>query len=89
MGDMLVRGIDPELKRRLEDQAHRNGRSLSEEAIALLRKAIAMQEAGPGKVGDRLRAAVGSACFSAEELTVIAQSRKSPDRNPPDLAWSG
>lgn len=86
MGDMLLRGIDTELKRRLEDRAHRNGRSLSEEAIALLRKAIATQEAGPGRAGDRLRAAVGSAHFSPEELTAIEELRRSPDRSPPDLS---
>jgi antitoxin FitA len=85
VGDMLVRGIDPELKRRLEDRAHRNGRSLSEEAIALLRKAIATQETGIGRAGDRLRAAVGSASFTSEELTAIEELRKDPDRNPPDM----
>jgi antitoxin FitA len=36
MGDMLIRGINPELKRRLEESARRNRRSLSEEAVVLL-----------------------------------------------------
>lgn len=86
MGDMLVRGIDPELKRRLEDSAHRNGRSLSDEAIALLRKAVAAQDTGPSRAGDRLRAAVGNATFLAEELEAIGDFRRSRDRSPPDLA---
>lgn len=86
MGDMLVRGIDPELKRRLEDSAHRNGRNRSDEAIALLRKAIAAQDAGRGGAGDRLRAAVGNASFSAGELEAIDEFRRGRDRSPPDLA---
>jgi plasmid stability protein len=36
MVDILVRNIDPDLKRRLVAQARRNGRSISDEAKALL-----------------------------------------------------
>jgi antitoxin FitA len=40
MSDLLIRNIDPKLKRRLEALARRSGRSLSEEAKTLLGKAL-------------------------------------------------
>jgi antitoxin FitA len=40
MPELLIRNIDPHLKRRLEASARRHGRSLSEEAKILLRKAL-------------------------------------------------
>ena len=85
MGDMLIRGIDPELKRRLEDRARQNGRSLSDEAIGLLRKGLATRNASQEKAGDRLYGLVGGAVFTEEELKSLADSRKEIDRPPPDL----
>ena len=41
MSDLLIRNIDPKLKRRLEARARRTGRSLSEEAKALINRALA------------------------------------------------
>jgi plasmid stability protein len=41
MTDLLIRNIDPKLKRRLEARARRSGRSLSEEAKTLIGKALA------------------------------------------------
>jgi plasmid stability protein len=40
MTDLLIRDIDPELKRRLERLARRHGRSLSEEAKLLLGRGL-------------------------------------------------
>ena len=80
MGDMLIRGIDPGLKRYLEASAKRNGRSLSEEAIAMLRRAAAVERATMEGPGDRLRALVGDAYFTDEEIEAIAASRREPDR---------
>lgn len=85
MGDMLIRGIDIELKRRLEDSARRNGRSLSEEAIAAMQKSFALQDAAAEKPGDRLRALVGGAYFTPDELEAIEASRLEHDRPPPRL----
>jgi plasmid stability protein len=44
MSDLLIRNIDPKLKRRLEARARRSGRSLSEEAKALIGRAMAETE---------------------------------------------
>lgn len=44
MSDLLIRDINPELKRRLAEQARRDGRSLSEEAKVLLGRAMAGKE---------------------------------------------
>jgi plasmid stability protein len=42
MTDLLVRNIDPHLRRQLRERARSNGRSLSEEARLLLKQALAM-----------------------------------------------
>jgi antitoxin FitA len=41
MTDLLIRNLDPKLKRRLEARARRTGRSLSEEAKTLISRALA------------------------------------------------
>ncbi len=86
MGDMLIRGIDPELKRRLEESARRSGRSLSDEAIGLLQRGLATQTAGLERAGDRLYALVDNVYFTDQELKAIEESRHEKDRPPPDLA---
>jgi len=43
MANLLVRDIDPELKRMLEERARAHRRSLSDEAKALIRSGIAKQ----------------------------------------------
>ena len=50
MANLLVRDIDPMLKRQLAERARAHRRSLSEEAKALIRRAIGEQprEAGLG-----------------------------------------
>ncbi len=85
MGDMLIRGIDPELKRRIEESARRNGRSLSEEAIAAMQKSFALQDARTDKAGNRLRELVSGAFFTPEELAAVEASRHEADRAPPEL----
>jgi plasmid stability protein len=40
MSDLLIRDIDPYLKRQLQERARLHGRSLSEEARMLLKKAL-------------------------------------------------
>ena len=85
MGDMLIRGIDAELKGRLEENARRNGRSLSDEAIALIQRGIAVECATAQRAGDRLRALVGNAYFTDEEIDAISSSRTERDREPPDF----
>ena len=85
MGDMLIRGIDPELKRRLEESARLNRRSLSEEAVALIQKGFATLHAGTEKAGDRLYSLVGDDCFTDDEIQEITKSRSEADRGPPDF----
>ncbi|TGQ30638.1 MULTISPECIES: plasmid stabilization protein [unclassified Mesorhizobium] len=85
MGDMLIRGIDSELKRRLEESARLNKRSLSEEAVVLIQKGFSIQHASTEKAGDRLYSLVGNSNFTDDEIQEIARSRKEPDRRPPDF----
>jgi len=51
--DLLIRRIDPRLKRELEKRARAHGRSLSEEAKVTLRQGLAEPSAQPG-FGTRL-----------------------------------
>jgi len=85
MGDMLIRGINPELKRRLEESARLNRRSLSEEAVVLIQKGFATQHAGTEKAGDRLYSLVADDGFTDEEIQEIRTSRSEADRGPPDF----
>jgi plasmid stability protein len=43
MPDLLIRNIDPHLKRQLQESARSHGRSLSEEARILLKKALVVR----------------------------------------------
>ena len=59
MSNMLIRDVDPGLKRRLEESARRNRRSLSDEAKDLMRRGLAAApperpKIPPGKLGDYL-----------------------------------
>jgi plasmid stability protein len=49
MTDLLIRNIDPQLKRKLEESARNHKRSLSEEARLLLKKAVLQSPAKPEK----------------------------------------
>jgi plasmid stability protein len=54
MSDLLIRDIDPELKRRLEERAQKHNHSLSDEAKDLLRRALTIQSGGR-KLGTLIR----------------------------------
>ncbi len=41
MPDLLIRNIEPQLKREIEENARKNNRSLSEEAKLLIQRALA------------------------------------------------
>ena len=43
MADLLIRDIEVPLKRRLEESARKNNRSLSDEAMLLLQRALASE----------------------------------------------
>jgi plasmid stability protein len=83
MGDLLLRGVDDALKTRLHESAVRNGRSLSDEAIEQLRKALVMEREATEMAGKRLRAVLGSEKFEDAEIDAIAAFRRQPDRPPP------
>ncbi|WP_275788041.1 FitA-like ribbon-helix-helix domain-containing protein [Pararhizobium gei] len=85
MGDLLVRGVDDALKVELQESARRNGRSLSDEAIAQIRLALARNNGQGTTAGQRLKSLLGSERFSEAELDEIEKVRKQPDRMPPDF----
>ena len=53
MTDMLIRNIDPKLKREIEKRAREHGRSLSEEAEAMLHESADLKRP-PQKLGTYL-----------------------------------
>ncbi|ENN86360.1 putative plasmid stability protein [Rhizobium freirei PRF 81] len=83
MGDLLLRGIDDSLKKQLQANANMHGRSLSDEAIALLRQSLGRQQDGSKSAGQRLRAVLGAEKLSEEEIEAINAFRNAPDRDPP------
>ena len=44
MPDLMIHDIDAEMKRQIEERASANGRSLSDEAKALIRKGLTAKE---------------------------------------------
>ncbi len=83
MGDLLIRNIEDGLKRQLQDSARRHGRSLSDEAILQIRKALAMRATDGRKPGDRLQELIGGAQFSSDEIAAMESFRKETGREPP------
>ena len=49
MGDLLIRDVPDAMKRQLQESAQRNGRSLSEEAIEIIRRQIAVGRSGASR----------------------------------------
>ncbi|ANL45201.1 ribbon-helix-helix domain-containing protein [Rhizobium phaseoli] len=82
MGDLLIRDVPDAMKRQLQESAQRNGRSLSEEAIEIIRRQIAVGRSG-ASAGQRLRSLMSDERLTDEEVESIAASRHGPDREPP------
>jgi plasmid stability protein len=79
MSDLLIRNIDSRLKRRLEARARRSGRSLSEEAKALLSRAMARTEPARG-LGTEL-----VELFRLVGPVELEERRAEAPRRPPDF----
>jgi plasmid stability protein len=82
MGDLLIRGLDDSLKLQLQERATRNGRSLSQEAIEVMRIQI-LRDQSLVPAGQRLRALIGDERLTEDEVREIADLRREPDREPP------
>ncbi|PCD69337.1 FitA-like ribbon-helix-helix domain-containing protein [Rhizobium phaseoli] len=82
MGDLLIRDVPDAMKRQLQESAQRHGRSLSEEAIEIIRRQIAAGRSG-ASAGQRLRSLIGDERLTDEEVESIAASRHEPDRERP------
>jgi plasmid stability protein len=79
MSDLLIRDIDPQLKRRLEQSAEKHKQSLSDEAKALLQKALAA-EPGGRKLGTLLRQLLPPEYRSDDYVFEIrGEARRPPD----------
>jgi plasmid stability protein len=82
MGDLLIRGLDDTLKTQLQERAIRNGRSLSQEAIELLRSQI-LREQSLVPAGNRLRGLLGDERLTTDEVEALSELRHETDREPP------
>ncbi len=79
MSDLLIRNLHPRLKRRLEARARRSGRSLSDEAKALIDRALAEPEPKRG-LGTEL-----VELFQAIGPLELEEPKPRPPRRPPDF----
>jgi len=79
MSDLLIRNIDPKLKRRLEARARQSGRSLSEEAKALISRAVAETQPARG-LGTEL-----VELFRSAGPVELEERRSEAPRRPPDF----
>jgi plasmid stability protein len=82
MGDLLIRGLDDDLKAHLQERAIRNGRSLSQEAIEMMRGQI-LREQSLVPAGNRLRGLLGDERLTADEVEAFSELRHDTDRDPP------
>jgi antitoxin FitA len=78
MSDLLIRDVDPELKRRLEESARKHGQSLSDEAKALLAQALAMQPGGR-KLGTLMRQLLPPESRSNYVFKISGEAGRPPD----------
>ncbi len=86
MPDILLRDVPPELKRQIEDLAHRHKRSISSEAKSLLERALAQSVGGEcaqraGGLGTRLKGLVREEDWTDDFIP----PRDQTDRAPPDF----
>lgn len=80
MTDLLIRNIEPQLKRRIEESARKNKHSLSQEAKELLRLGLA-SSGHPKKLGTWLFGLVPTE-YRGDDLVF---ERHGPTRLPPTL----
>ncbi|MGL4729451.1 MAG: FitA-like ribbon-helix-helix domain-containing protein [Bosea sp. (in: a-proteobacteria)] len=84
MADLLIRDIDPELKRMIQARAKAHDRSLSEETQALVKKALTLGVEKPltGGMGTFL----GSLIAPEEWTDDFIVTRETGSREPPDFS---
>jgi plasmid stability protein len=80
MADLLIRDIDPELKRQIEERANAHRRSLSEEAKSLIRTGLTGQK-GELKLGTALSHLIAPEDWGDDLVFEIPE----PIRSPPDF----
>lgn len=85
MGDLLIRGLDPETKNKLLESARKSGRSMSDEAALRLKHSLVAAVVPRQPTGQRLRAIVDGFALTDTERAAIASSRHESDREPPSF----
>lgn len=83
MSDLLIRNLDAQLKRLLEQRARAHRRSLSEEAKILIRKAL--QEPAPEEDSGKLGTAMLGLVRSQDRGEDLVFETSEPVRMPADL----
>ncbi|MDE1159838.1 MAG: plasmid stabilization protein [Neorhizobium sp.] len=83
MGDLLIRNVDGALKQELQNRARRNGHSLPDEAVALVRTSLDRPQHNEQPACTWIRGLVGKEWFSDDDLATLEAARHVPDRSPP------
>lgn len=81
MASMTIRNIDHELKLRLRVQAARHGRSMEDEARAILRSALSTETSSSRSLVEEIRALVEP--FGGVDFDLPSRD---PAREPPDFS---
>lgn len=81
MSDILIRNVDPALKKRLKARARANERSLSDEVKALVESGLAGATGETG-LGTQLRALIPPELWTDDFIV----ARDAPEREPPDFS---
>ncbi len=80
MASILIRQLDDATKARLKARASRHGRSMEEEARAILKAALSAQKTTPVNLGEAIHRR-----FAALGGIVLPEIPREPVRRPPDL----
>lgn len=78
MAQVLIRGLDDRVKKRLAERAARHGRSMEAEARAILSEAVGGEEAGSG-LGSRIAGRFRGAGLDAEPPELRGWTLEVPD----------
>ena len=80
MSSILIRRVEDTVKNRLKTRASRNGRSMEEEARAILKAALSTEKSSSLDLGKRIHSR-----FAALGGVELPEIPREPARNPPDF----
>jgi antitoxin FitA len=81
MVQILVRKLDDDTKRKLQQRAHRHGRSMEEEVREILRNAVRDEEGEPTRLGSRIAARFADIGLEEDIVELRGEAARPADFN--------